>query len=204
MMERYVLWLGGNCLRYYDGVKRFVKSFFPSQVIDVSHHINGISETVYQSKMPFSNWTNSFCSNMYLSCEGYYRIHVWNANVVSYQSYYLSASHLDKALGSRHLFSWWAMTDFGIITMLSSYISMMQLDKNFILGILIDGEDVTHILKPYISCMSLMKNCTARSVCSLYHELTGTDPKKMDADEVVFIDYNMVEHKRSNDEFLFE
>lgn len=96
------------------------------------------------------------------------------------------------------------MTDFGIITMLSSYISMMQLDKNFILGIVIHGEDVTHILKPYISSMSLFKNCTARSVCSLYHELTGTDPKKMDDDEVVFIDYNMVEHKKSNDEFLFE
>ena len=206
MFEHYVLRMGGNILRCYDDVKKYAKSFFPSQIVCVSLHINKLTDKVYQSTSLFPGWANSFCSNMYLPYvkEGYYRIDVWNSNVSSNQHYYLSVKQLEKALGLRYLSSWWAMTDFGIITMLSSYVSMMQMNKNCILGITIDGKDVTHILKPYLISLSLKGNCTARSVCSLYCELSDIDPKKMDTDEVIFIDYDMIEHKKTNDELLFE
>lgn len=204
MIESYICWVGGNILRISEQVKRFVNSFFPSQVVDVAHHLNGVVETVYRAKSAFSTWSQAFCSNMYLPHEGFYQIRVWNSNTSSFQSYFLSSMHLEKALSSRNLFSWWAMTDFGIVTLLSSYISMLQVDKTYILGILIDGEDVTHILKPYLSSLCLRKNCTARSLCSLYYELVGVHPKKKDNDEVVIIDYEMVEHHRCNLEHLFE
>ena len=204
MIDRYVCWWGGQVLRAGDLVKRYVKSIFPPQVLEVSHHMHGISETVYMAKTFLSQWSNAFCTNMYLSYEGFYRIVVWNSHTLSYQSYFLSAAHMEKAINSRHLFSWWAMTDFGIVTMLTSYMSMMQVDKHYIVGILVHGEDVTHILKPYFSSLCLRHNCTARAVCSLYHEITGMHPKKVEDEEVIFVDCDMVEHKRMNDEYLFE
>ena len=204
MLESYVCWMGGQILRASDIVSRSVKSIFPSQVLEVSHHMHGIAEHVYLAKTILSNWSSAFCTNMYLSYEGFYRIIVWNSSISSYQLYFLSASHLEKAINSRHLFSWWAMTDFGIVTMLSSYMAMMQVDKSYIVGMMIHGEDVTQVLKPYFPSLCLRHNCTARAVVSLYHELVGTHPKKVDDDEVVFVDCDMVEHKRVNDEYLFE
>lgn len=185
-------------------LSRCVKSVFPCQVLEVSHHLQGMSEPVYNAKTTFSKWSSAFCTNMYLSCEGFYRIVVWNSYTSSYQSYFLSSAHLEKAINSRHLCSWWAMTDFGIVTMLSSYMAMMQVDKSYIVGIVIHGQDVTHILKPYFPSLCLRHNCTARAVCSLYHDVVGIHPKKLDDDEVIFVDCDMVEHKRVNDEYLFE
>lgn len=204
MIKQYVCRVGGNLLRVCDHAQKFVKSFFPSQILEVSHYIHGSSELVYCAKSFLSRWTTAFCTNMYLPHEGYYRLRVWNANTCTYQSFFLSSQHLDKALSSRNLFSWWAMTDFGIITMVSSYVSMMQATNTYVIGILINGEDATHILKPYFSSICLARNCTAQSLCSLYHDITGIHPKKTDKAEVTIIDYDMMEHKKVNDEFMFE
>lgn len=206
MIKQGICWVGGQFLRTYDQVQRFAKSLFPSQVVEVHHYATSTSEpdVVYCAKSSFSSWSSAFCSNMYLSNEGFYRIRVWNANTCAHQLYYLSSKHLEKALNSQNLFSWWAMTDFGIVTMISSYITMMQATNTHVVGILINGEDVTHILKPYFSSICLARNCTAYSVCALYYDIAGIHPKKMDHAEVVILDYDMTEHKKINDECLFE
>lgn len=199
-----MMWFGGNALRVYQQLTRFMYAFFPSQVLDVYHFLNGASETVYCAKSCMSTWASAFCSNMYLPSEGFYKIRVWNANICAKQSYFLSAHHLEKALSSRNLFSWWAMTDFGIVTLISSYMSMMQTSRNHVIGILVNGEDATHVLKPYMSSICLSRNCTAYAVCSLYYHLTGVPPKKIEEAKVIVLDIDMTEHNRENDEYLFE
>lgn len=185
-------------------IKYHVLSVFPSHVIEVVHHYQNSSEVIYRAKTIFSSWTDAYQRTLYASLEGYHSIRVWNSGQYMFHNYYLSGVELNRALGLRNLTSWFALSDFGMITLLASYMHSIQNNKQKILAIIIHGEDVTHILKPYIESLSIPRNVTAEAVCMLYNHLTGNPYKKDDDFIVIFIDYDLNEFERKNNQYMFE
>lgn len=203
-MHPFVFKFGGFLLFEKEKIVHYVRSFFPYHIDYVDHFQDNEVTRIYKASSWIARWGDAYTSTMEtLVVDGAYRIRAWNPQECMYVNYFLSATQIAKACGLRSVHSWWAMSDFGIIRMLSDYVhSCMK--KQRILAILIDGKDVTAYLKPYIESLSITKNVTARHVCELYYSLCNINPKKHENRNVAIVDYDLNETWIKDDEYLFE
>lgn len=162
---------------------RCVASWIPFHVVSVDHFEADDGSLTSPLFRLFSKgawrWASSHHLTMFAPDAGFYKIRTWNPHLGIHEHFFLSAQHLSEALQLRGLKSWWAMTDFGICVLLSSYMlnmsKMYRKDSHAIFAITIDGKDATPLLKPYLSSLMCRNNATAESVCALYYHLIGQD-----------------------------
>lgn len=216
----------GSLVRYATTIREnvldFVKSWIPPRVINAWHldvqedassedEITTTSNNQYHFHPIYTGWrtlwqwSQAFPDLMYCPARGYYLFEtVHTSPGTKFRSMYLlSAKHLSAALQMRGLFSMWALSDFGLCTLLSSHFLSKCPDTKRVFAILIDGKDVTNELKPYMSSIVLDDNLTADALCKLHAFVHNTPYKKDDTNSVVLVDYNLDEVTYTGDEILF-
>ena len=138
----------------------YCKSYKPSYVERIIHFDteNGkITEKYIAWKNRYSI-KNGLYELMGLPKDGYYMIVVWNNMKLSYEHYILQANLVEKALEIKNIYNLWTLHDDAIVFLLSNYISYTNISTGKILGIALNKEDVTRILKPFMKCINLPKN----------------------------------------------
>lgn len=193
-----------------NGVAECIKSWVPMRVLDVWHWNNaGIHEhefmQLYQGAEHWWHWPNGHHRNMFAPSDGYYLIHTWGSEKKHKNYHFLSAKMLSTALQVRSLSTWWAMSDFGICALLSSFFLSKHPDTKRVFAIIIDGKDVTNELKPYMSSIVLDNNLTAAALCDLYFKVIKKVPaKKNEENTVNLVDFELNERDIVGDELLFQ
>lgn len=89
---------------------------------------------------------------------GYYMIRVWNNVSRRMESYILQADMLERALEIKNVYNIWAFHDFAIVLMLANFISYSNLCTSKIVGICVNGKDVTKTLKSFMLCINMPNN----------------------------------------------
>lgn len=189
-----------ECKRLIDTVKSFV----PATVVTVRHIDSGNRQLadIYSCTYSLFNWARGGLSTVRVPYSGFYLVTACNAEKNRFLStYVLSAQQLNNAMQLRGLSSLWALSDFGFCKLLSSFYSKQNIDKHRIFAILIDGEDVTKDLLPYLDSIVMDDNLTARSLCLLYESICGFEDDALDS--VVLVDHDLEERTVNGDELLF-
>jgi hypothetical protein len=127
---------------------------------------------------------NALYEMMDLPKDGYYMFVMWNNLKQSYEHFILQANLVKSALEIRNVYNLWTLHDFAISIMLSNFITYSTLGVPKIIGITINGKDVTKQLKPYIKCLSIPNNVRPNVLYMLSHYLND--------------DYDNINHKDAN------
>lgn len=155
-------------------VKTFALSYIPSYVsnvvvIDTQTRVPQ-ARHVYRASDYYFSWHRSHHTTTYLAdAENYYAITVWDsgAEPPGYRSYFLSSAHLCRALGIRSVGSWWALSDFGIVTQLRAYVASMRAASMGMYEISVDNKYFLPELSDYQKSLELPKNVSAKALIGL-------------------------------------
>lgn len=184
----------------------WLKGWIPTHVMSV-WHLDDKDHTftnIYSATMNGLSWTRGHADTIFVPPSGFYLIDVWNVVERRRNRYFLSAAQLSNALQLKGLQSWWAMSDFGICTLLNSHMILASADKMRVFSVHIDGKDVTDVLNPFRTSLVLDDNLTATAVCDLYHHLSRQSFEKEDGEHsVVITDYDFRETSFNGNDLLF-
>jgi hypothetical protein len=155
-------------------VKTFALSYIPSYVsnvvvVDTQTRVPQVRH-VYRASDYYFSWHRSHHTTTYLAdAESYYAITVWDsgAEPTGYRSYFLSASHLCRALGIRSVGNWWALSDFGIVTQLRAYVASMRAASMGMYELSVDNRYFLPDLSDYQKSLELPKNVSAKALIGL-------------------------------------
>lgn len=204
----------GRVLRYMSNVRTFVAdavtAMLPAKIGNVwhlSHCSEGKHEHefvhLYNGRANWWKWSRGMHRTMFAPSSGYYLIQTLNTNMGKTAYHFLSASKLSTAIQSRNLSNWWAFSDFGICTLLSSFFIACNPDTKRIFAIMINGKDATNDLKPYMSSIVIDNNITAAALCDLWAFIKKIPRKKHETNSVTLVNYDFEEHIYKGNEFLF-
>lgn len=151
-------------------VANFAKSFIPSKILQVIY-INPADEvkaTEIYNGLNYFSWPNAHVKTRYLQNTGFYVFRVWNSHSGHIESYFVSASNLSKAFSMKSLFAFWALTDDGIIQILSDYVRVSACNLS-IFAIMRGTYDITsnRYLQVFIKSLSIPNNITAEALLCL-------------------------------------
>lgn len=169
---------------FYDALKRFAgvavntarsfanfaKSFIPSKILQVIY-INPADEvkaTEIYNGITYFSWPNAHVNMRYLQNTGFYAFRVWNSHSGHIESYFVSASNLSKAFSMKSLFAFWALTDDGIIQILSDYVRVSACNLS-IFAIMRGKHDITsnRDVQVFMKSLSIPNNITAEALLCL-------------------------------------
>lgn len=146
-----------------EHVQLCINSFIPSYIVKIVHFDTKYAKinVKYVGSSNYYSIKNAHADMMDLSDNGYYLFHVWNKHKMKYEYYLLKASLLTLALGIRNMNYIWALHDYGIIQLLSSYYDYTLADTdNKIIGITINHNDETKVFKPFMNSIHIPNNIT--------------------------------------------
>lgn len=138
----------------------YINSFIPSYVERIVHfdtEDGNVTERYIAYKKGYS-MKNALYEMMDLPRDGYYMFVVWNNLKQTYEHYIFQANLVKSALEIRNVYNLWTLHDFAISIMLSNFISYSTLGVSKIIGITMNGKDITNQIKPYIKCLSVPNN----------------------------------------------
>jgi hypothetical protein len=156
-----------------EHLKNIALSYVPSYVSEVllvtTEHATPQVRPLYRASDYYFSWHRAYATLMYVTdVHQYYVVTVWNSNTVRYETYFLNASHLCRALSIRTIGAWWAMSDFGIVSQLSAYLVSMRKASYGIYELRIGSEYIAEALAPVIRSLELPDNITARALYAYY------------------------------------
>jgi hypothetical protein len=200
----------GACVRALqdtrERVTEYVQSWIPPRVLRVSYLPEGGDAFVplYDGRAVGWRWHAAFMQTMFAPQGAHYLLETWHTERKGRNYHLLSAETLSEALQLRGLTSWWAMTDFGICTLLSAFFAARRPNTRDLFAIMVNGEDATTVLKPFLSSIALPQNVTAAALTHLYHHITGRGAnKKHDGDtRVTLVDRELEERVIEGDECI--
>ncbi len=143
-----------------DHIVNYFKSYIPSYVERIVHFDteNGKITEKYVAKKNWYSIKNGVFELMGLPKEGYYMFVVWNSFKLSYERYVLQADLVEKALETKNVHNMWAFHDYAIVLMLSNFVSYSNIGATRIVGISLNREDVTKMLKPFMKSLNIPNN----------------------------------------------
>jgi hypothetical protein len=198
-MLRLLKYVGTRIFRAFAFVKKTIRMMQPSHVISLVH-IDPYGKTITPIfKKGFSNdWSKSFTKLMFISNDGYYVFKLWNACTLSHEHIILNKHHICEALGIKYPSIIWVFSEFGLVSMLSSYVQMMsRRSSDFnLFAVMINGSDASFSIHPYIRSITIPQNITPSSLILLNvyannHNITNTSLEH----DIYTIDYELNEHR---------
>jgi hypothetical protein len=162
-----------------ENLKNIALSYVPSYVSEVllvtTEHPTPQVRPLYRASDYYFSWHRAYAVLMYVTdAHQYYVVTVWNSNTVRYETYFLNAAHLCRALSIRTIGAWWAMSDFGIVSQLSAYLVSMRKASYGIYELRIGSDYIAESLSSVIRSLELPENITARALYAYYAYLKKT------------------------------
>ena len=160
-------------MMFAEHLKNIALSYVPSYVSEVllvtTEHPTPQVRPLYRASDYYFSWHRAYAVLMYVTdAHQYYVVTVWNSNTVRYETYFLNAFHLCRALSIRTIGAWWALSDFGIVSQLSAYLVSMRKVSYGIYELRIGTEYIAEALAPVIRSLELPDNITARALYAYY------------------------------------
>ena len=162
----------------------YINSFIPSYVERIVHfdtEDGNVTERYIAYKKKYS-MKNALYEMMDLPKDGYYMFVVWNNLKQSYEHFIFQANLVKSALEIRNVYNLWTLHDFAISIMLSNFVSYSTLGVSKIIGITMNGKDITNQLKPYIKCLSVPNNVRPNVLYMLSQYLNNDATNRTDMD----------------------
>lgn len=144
-----------------DQIYCISNSIFPSYIERIVYFdvYNAQVSIKYIAKNNYYQLKNNYTNMKDLPENGYYMFHVWNQQTIQYEYYILRAELLKDALGITRMNNLWAFNNYGLVTLISKYIHEMDnISSHEIIGMVINGIDITRTLKPFMSSISVPDN----------------------------------------------
>ncbi len=194
-------------LIFRNAIMDMIKLAIPSQVYYVAH-INPDTEVVTVIHEPSTYWCRDLTAVSHLTQKdrdsGFYYIRTWDGLLRAPREYFLSASRLRSALGLTNLANWWAMHDYGIQVLLSSYMAYHKndIDSGSLFAVYNNqGDDLSpHVHGKLIHSLEMKSNITANALTLLLRHLGH-----LSSDDHVhkLVDFDLDERIVASDDFLF-
>lgn len=188
--------LVGRVVTFRNAVLRFVASWVPQHIGHVVHidDSNG-NQTVLYTALSTTSWRRGLMSAQ-IPNWGYFVLSLWDPGAVTYTHVCVSAHHLKTALHITNTCVLWAMTESGVCTLLNQYFADMCHRRRSVFAVMLNGIDVTSLIRQYTTSVELIDNMTATSVyylcllLSKHPSMWSLGPGAQDA-EVVVTDFDL-------------
>lgn len=158
-------------------VKQIALTFIPSYIEEVivvntkNPAFESRVKILYQAHKFYYTWHRAHHLTTYMDTDAFYVIRAWNGITARNESYFLNAQHLTNALGVKHLGYMWALSDFGIISQVASYINSLRNTSKSIYEIQRGNTFVLDKVQELARSLQVPKNITADALCCLLDSL---------------------------------
>ena len=172
-------------------VKKIAMTFIPSYIEEVivvntkNPTFDSRVKILYQAHKFYYTWHRAHHLTTYMDTDAFYVIRAWNGTTARNESYFLNAQHLTNALGVKHLGYMWALSDFGIISQVASYITSLRNTSKNIYEIQRGNTFVLDKVQDLTRSLQVPKNITVDALCCLLDSLPvpPSDPEKPAPDD---------------------